>query len=491
MYLLFTTPSTQEYFYTNDLRVLVDILIRNLLDLPEDATALRHTYLRVLYPLLCHTQLRHPPHYKRAEIKNLLAVLVRGQGSDFKGENSPTAVTDDTEARMRYFEDVDETTIRLVSRCGRVSWLKDPRLLRTIDPPKLNTETLVTIKPTLGRQNSSPTSITTTDSPTLNTPPIPPLPRKIHKRGSSKTSIESIFLNTATPQLGMDLDSARTSSLSVLEVAAQQEKPGVITPSRKSNGIPPTQAKREKPEPPKARRSGWIGRKKAPSAPEEEAAESHEAVPSIAVPTKDHRQQQQNEASRLDEADSSISLSVSNQPPPPLPRKPPPAPKTRRWRLNRRPEPSEDAPSPAPSTRRLNPDYPPVLSGKIPSPPPVPVPGPLQPKESISTALEQAQAEAVEDVAARMEGVKLSPYPITIEAGGSSREGGGVAAVVKGLAPPNVAPRRGVMGPMFEVIGSERGKERERSPFQDDEDEEEAEHEAAESELERKEVEPV
>ena len=57
LYLLFTTPPTYEYFYTNDLHVLVDILVRNLLDLPEDSSALRHTYLRVLYPLLEHTQL--------------------------------------------------------------------------------------------------------------------------------------------------------------------------------------------------------------------------------------------------------------------------------------------------------------------------------------------------------------------------------------------------------------------------------------------------
>ena len=82
LYLLFTTRTTYEYFYTNDLRVLVDILIRNLLDLPEDASALRHTYLRVLYPLLAHTQLRYPPQYKREEIRKLLAVLRRGQVSE-------------------------------------------------------------------------------------------------------------------------------------------------------------------------------------------------------------------------------------------------------------------------------------------------------------------------------------------------------------------------------------------------------------------------
>ena len=37
LYLLFTTPGTEEYFYTNDLRVLVDVFIRELLDLPDES----------------------------------------------------------------------------------------------------------------------------------------------------------------------------------------------------------------------------------------------------------------------------------------------------------------------------------------------------------------------------------------------------------------------------------------------------------------------
>ncbi|KAG8806904.1 hypothetical protein FRC17_004735, partial [Serendipita sp. 399] len=62
LYLLFTTPGTQRYFYTNDLRVLVDVFLRELVDLPEESEALRHTYLRVLNPLLTNTQLRETPY---------------------------------------------------------------------------------------------------------------------------------------------------------------------------------------------------------------------------------------------------------------------------------------------------------------------------------------------------------------------------------------------------------------------------------------------
>lgn len=39
LYLLFTTPGTQEYFFTNDLRVLLDVFIRELVDLPEEQGA--------------------------------------------------------------------------------------------------------------------------------------------------------------------------------------------------------------------------------------------------------------------------------------------------------------------------------------------------------------------------------------------------------------------------------------------------------------------
>lgn len=108
LYLLFTTAATQEYFYTNDLRVLLDVIIRNLLDLPDSLTSLRHTYLRVLYPLLAFTQLREPPHYKVYEIIKVLGIL--GGSSSI------------------HFAPVDETTLRLVERVAKVPWLHDEEI---------------------------------------------------------------------------------------------------------------------------------------------------------------------------------------------------------------------------------------------------------------------------------------------------------------------------------------------------------------------------
>jgi len=154
LYLVFTTPSTYEYFYTNDLRVLLDVIIRNLLDLPNDQLSLRHTYLRVLYPLLSHTQLNSPPHYKKDEITKVLALV---SGSGF--------------AASLHWEPADETTLRLVERVAKVPWLRDEEV---------------------------------SDG------------------------------EVARKLLGISLSSEQTaSSVSVLDVAAVMEKPGVQTPSRK------------------------------------------------------------------------------------------------------------------------------------------------------------------------------------------------------------------------------------------------------------------
>ena len=45
LYLIFTTPETYEYFYSNDLRVLVDVFIRELFDLPDDVESVPLPYI--------------------------------------------------------------------------------------------------------------------------------------------------------------------------------------------------------------------------------------------------------------------------------------------------------------------------------------------------------------------------------------------------------------------------------------------------------------
>lgn len=155
LYLLFTTPSTFEYFYTNDLHVLVDVIIRNLLDLDsaeaDGHKALRHTYLRVLCPLLRNTQLaKEGNHYKRDELRRLLNLLINRSSA--------------------HFAPVDETVIRLVLRCKQVDWLSDGDEVRPTN--KL-----------LGISLESESSLSVADISAKVTKAKPSLPAPRRKRG--------------------------------------------------------------------------------------------------------------------------------------------------------------------------------------------------------------------------------------------------------------------------------------------------------------------
>ncbi|KAF9515953.1 hypothetical protein BS47DRAFT_732139 [Hydnum rufescens UP504] len=101
LYLLFTTPGAQEYFYTNDLRVLIDVFVRALNNLSEENESMRHTYLRVLHPLLNNTQLRTNP-YKPLLVRHTLQSII-------------------SHAHIR---DINPTTRRLVERCLSGEWCK-------------------------------------------------------------------------------------------------------------------------------------------------------------------------------------------------------------------------------------------------------------------------------------------------------------------------------------------------------------------------------
>lgn len=105
LYLIFTTPATYEYLYLNDLKVIVDVFIRELYNLPVEEENLIHTYLRVLHPLLLHTELRNEK-YKREEIVGLLE-----------------GMSDDAD---RSCVIIGETTQRLAYRCLFVDWLSAP-----------------------------------------------------------------------------------------------------------------------------------------------------------------------------------------------------------------------------------------------------------------------------------------------------------------------------------------------------------------------------
>lgn len=117
LYLIFTTPATFEFLYLNDLKVIVDVFIRELYNLPSDVENLIHTYLRVLHPLLMNTELRKEG-YKRQELVILLEDMSDNASSSY-------AVISDTTQRLAY-------------RCLFVDWLSVPPA-PTLGPRKSRT----------------------------------------------------------------------------------------------------------------------------------------------------------------------------------------------------------------------------------------------------------------------------------------------------------------------------------------------------------------
>lgn len=447
LYLLFTTPPTYEYFYTNDLRVLVDILIRNLLDLPEDASALRHTYLRVLYPLLAHTQLRHPPQYKRDELRKLLSVLARGQAAGSDGAMSMS---------WGHFEEVDDTTKRLVNRCQKVEWLADPEA----DAPVQDESPIDASEP------GSPVS------PVKSKPPALPAPRKLTKRKISGSS--ALPMGT---YLRPQMEGARQSSLSMMAMAVQKEKPGVITPSRnlalKEGLRAAIFSKKEKPPPPVARRSAWSRRSRDRNPGEsgdDGTRETEEDAQMIRVETEPSPGSNV-ERPILPSTASDFTVAKTTAP---EHKRPPPAPKARRWRGKSKNEDDEI------SARRVSDREPGKFSTTLPSivttssaedrkpdigiSPFLPVEEktltaspPLaddRPKATVQDALGLAEAEAISGIRETLEKANVGPDAVPEETSSSPLQQ--EVTPPRGVLAPPGHVARGVPGPRFEL---------DRSPF--------------------------
>lgn len=191
----------------------------------------------------------------------MLSLLVRGQ------------LTGDTAAdcdKIMHFDEVDETTRRLVLRCAAVDWLRDEPEPYNFHQPQRE-DSLTSSFPTIDSALLSDTDVGTSleSSQSLYS---------TDERGSSLEDLssppgdgrDSPASATGTPRklsqverLGMHLAPASSSSLSVDEIATQREKRGVITPSRHdehpNEGQPSPTKQKVKPLPPKTRR--WRGRR--------------------------------------------------------------------------------------------------------------------------------------------------------------------------------------------------------------------------------------
>ncbi|KAI7897746.1 uncharacterized protein BX663DRAFT_556489 [Cokeromyces recurvatus] len=77
LYGIFTRSDLFDFFYINDLHVLIDIILRELDSLDDNKTRLCNSYLRVLEPLLTNTPLKQQKSfYKKHEIHQVLCSLI-------------------------------------------------------------------------------------------------------------------------------------------------------------------------------------------------------------------------------------------------------------------------------------------------------------------------------------------------------------------------------------------------------------------------------
>ncbi|KOH00227.1 Ldb17p [Saccharomyces eubayanus] len=113
IYLILTPRSDHapiSFFYTNDLHVLTDVLIRELQNISEDEEILRNTLLRVLIPLLKNTQLSKT-HYRKDDLNKLLQYL-----------STLDNICADSPVLHEHL-----VTVRLSQKClQQIPWLEDP-----------------------------------------------------------------------------------------------------------------------------------------------------------------------------------------------------------------------------------------------------------------------------------------------------------------------------------------------------------------------------
>ena len=173
IYLIFTSKKTADVFYHNDLNVMVDVLIRELTNLSEEDDSIRHTFLRVLYPLLQRKQFE-ASHYKKAELVSLLTYL-SGIGQTFWVPS--------------------DTTKRLASRCLKLSWLQ-PQSETTDDVESIKSDHSSIINDRIDTAVSSTVSLpSTTKNGHIIAPPQ--LPHQHHR--NSDTSLASMSKKITPP----------------------------------------------------------------------------------------------------------------------------------------------------------------------------------------------------------------------------------------------------------------------------------------------------
>ncbi len=82
LYLTFTNPSTSSWFYTNDLNIILDVILRETRACSLDESAVQSGYLRILSPLLQFTPLLSSASFSKGDEVLLLLKELMGDDVD-------------------------------------------------------------------------------------------------------------------------------------------------------------------------------------------------------------------------------------------------------------------------------------------------------------------------------------------------------------------------------------------------------------------------
>lgn len=126
LYLIFTSSYSAKLLYLNDVKILVDIFIRELndnsysVDTNGDSALLALTYLKVLYPMLAFSELSDlNPSYKAGELIEVLRNVVVNCDTGSSDNDDDSFVNQDVEKLAQA-----SNIVKAAMKCLTIPWLK-------------------------------------------------------------------------------------------------------------------------------------------------------------------------------------------------------------------------------------------------------------------------------------------------------------------------------------------------------------------------------
>lgn len=126
LYLIFTSSNTAKLPYLNDVKILVDIFIRELndnnysIETDGDSSVLALTYLKVLYPMLSFSELGDlNPSYKAIDLTEVLRNVVVNCDTGSSDNDDDSFINQDAEKLIQA-----SSIVKLAMKCLAIPWLK-------------------------------------------------------------------------------------------------------------------------------------------------------------------------------------------------------------------------------------------------------------------------------------------------------------------------------------------------------------------------------